>query len=144
MKIRVQTEDFDVSTELAALGAAHVGATVSFVGTVRADGGVTHMELEHYPGMTEKSLRDIAQLAMQRWVVADVVIIHRVGVLRAGEQIVLVAVAGAHRGTAFSACEFMMDYLKTDAPFWKKETNAEGSHWVDARSSDRSALDKWQ
>ena len=143
MKIRVQTDDFDVSAELASISAAQVGATVSFVGMVRADHGVTQMELEHYPGMTEKSLNDIAGQAMQRWAIADVVIIHRIGVLRPREQIVLVAVASAHRGSAFSACEFIMDYLKTDAPFWKKETDANGAHWVDARSSDRSALDKW-
>jgi len=144
MKIRIQTEDFDVSTELAAIQSDGVGAMVSFVGVVRPDQGVTHMELEHYPGMTEKSLTAIAQQAIERWQLNNVVIIHRVGVLEASEQIVLVAAASAHRGTAFSGCEFIMDYLKTDAPFWKKETGANGARWVDARSSDRSALDKWR
>jgi len=144
MKIRIQLENFDVSTELAALNHTRVGALVSFVGTVRADDGVTHMELEHYPGMTEKCLTDIAMQAAQRWDIGDVVIIHRVGVLQAGEQIVLVATASRHRGSAFAACEFIMDYLKTGAPFWKKEHGPEGAHWVDARSTDQTALDKWR
>ena len=144
MKIRVQHENFDVSTELAALSQAHVGALVSFVGTVRADGGVTQLELEHYPGMTEKALSDIVQQASLRWEISDAVVIHRTGLLQAGEQIVLVATASRHRGTAFAACEFIMDYLKTDAPFWKKEIGPGGAKWVDARSSDRSALDKWR
>jgi molybdopterin synthase catalytic subunit len=148
MKILVQAEDFDVSTELAALHTAQVGALVSFVGTVREAtsgpaSGITHLELEHYPGMTEKSLTDIAQKALERWQVHDVVIIHRVGKLQVSDQIVLVAVASKHRGTAFSACEFIMDYLKTEAPFWKKEIGEHGTHWVDARSTDQSALKKW-
>ena len=146
MKILIQASDFDVSAELAELRAAQtqVGALVSFVGVVRADEGITQLELEHYPGMTEKSLAEIAQQAAQRWAIRDVAIIHRVGVIRAGEQIVLVAVAGQHRGTAFAACEFIMDYLKTDAPFWKKEYGPDGVRWVDARSTDLSALDKWR
>jgi len=144
MKIRIQSDDFDVSTELAELNHAQVGALVSFVGTVRSDHGVTQMELEHYPGMTEKSLTEIARQARLRWEISDVVIIHRVGVLQAGAQIVLVATASRHRGTAFAACEFIMDYLKTDAPFWKKEHGPHGAHWVDARSTDLSALDKWR
>jgi molybdopterin synthase catalytic subunit len=143
MKIQIQTADFDVSTELAALRSAQVGAIASFVGVVRSDDGVTHMELEHYPGMTEKSLAAIAQQAVVRWELNDVVIIHRVGVLQAGEQIVLVAVSCQHRGAAFAACEFVMDYLKTDAPFWKKEQGPQGAKWVDARSTDFSALEKW-
>jgi len=143
MKIKVQAADFDVRAELSALNTAQVGALVSFVGTVRTDDGVTHMELEHYPGMTENSLAGIAQQAMQRWVISDLTVIHRVGVLRAGEQIVLVAVASAHRQNAFAACEFIMDYLKTDAPFWKKEHGPDGARWVDARSSDLSSLDRW-
>ena len=102
------------------------------------------MELEHYPGMTEKSLTNIAQQAFRRWQLNDVVIIHRVGVLTVSEQIVLVAVASQHRDTAFLACEFIMDYLKTEAPFWKKETGEHGSEWVDARSTDVSALEKWK
>jgi molybdopterin synthase catalytic subunit len=143
MKIRIQSEDFDVSAELAALSHAQVGALVSFVGTVRSDDGLTHMELEHYPGMTETSLTAIAQQAQSRWEIGDVVIIHRVGMLPAGAQIVLVATASRHRAAAFAACEFIMDYLKTDAPFWKKEYGPNGAHWVDARSTDMSALDKW-
>ena len=144
MKISVQSDNFDVSTELAALSQTQVGALVSFVGTVRSDGGVTHMELEHYPGMTEKSLADIVQQACLRWDISDAVLIHRVGTLQAGAQIVLVAVASRHRGTAFAACEFIMDYLKTDAPFWKKEYGPDGAKWVDARSTDQSALEKWR
>lgn len=147
MKILIQTEDFDVSAELAHLRSAQVGALVSFVGTVRevtANPDAVQMELEHYPGMTEKSLTEIAQQAIKRFAVNDIVIIHRVGVLKSCEQIVLVAVAGQHRGTAFSACEFVMDYLKTAAPFWKKEFAANGSQWVDARATDLSALEKWQ
>ncbi len=144
MKIRVQSDDFDVSTELAALNHAQVGALVSFVGTVRSDHGITGMELEHYPGMTEKSLTEIARQAQLSWELSDVVIIHRVGALQAGAQIVLVATTSRHRGTAFAACEFIMDYLKTEAPFWKKELGPDGAHWVDARSTDLSALDKWR
>jgi molybdopterin synthase catalytic subunit len=149
MKIVIQTEDFDVSAEMARLRNAHVGALVSFVGTVReatagSGSGVTALELEHYPGMTEKSLQTIAQQAIARWHLSDVVIIHRVGKLLVTDQIVLVVVAAAHRGPAFSACEFIIDYLKTEAPFWKKETGASGSTWVDARSTDLSALDKWK
>lgn len=148
MKISIQTDDFDVSTELAQLRAAHrdVGALVSFVGTVReasAGANIVHMELEHYPGMTEKSLAAIGVQAQQRWELNDVVIIHRVGVLPVCAQIVLVAVASKHRGNAFAACEFIMDYLKTAAPFWKKEVGEHGGQWVDARSSDVSALKKW-
>jgi molybdopterin synthase catalytic subunit len=148
MKIAIQTEDFDVSAELKTLRTAQVGALVSFVGTVReatsgSATGVTALELEHYPGMTEKSLTAIAQQATDRWNLNDVLIIHRVGKLAVTDQIVLVAVASQHRGAAFSACEFIMDYLKTEAPFWKKETGAQGSCWVDARSTDLHALDKW-
>ena len=144
MKILIQTEDFDLSTELAALHASQVGAIVSFVGIVRYDAAVTQMELEHYPGMTEKSLTEIAQQATARWQLHDVVIIHRVGLLQGSAQIVMVAVASQHRGNAFAACEFIMDYLKTEAPFWKKEYGPNGAHWVDARSTDLSALDKWR
>jgi molybdopterin synthase catalytic subunit len=148
MKIMIQTTDFDLSTELAELRAKHrdVGAIVSFVGTVRemnSESQINHMELEHYPGMTEKSLENIAQQAVKRWKINDVVVIHRIGVLPVGAQIVLVAVASKHRGTAFEACEFIIDFLKTDAPFWKKEISENGAHWVDARSTDLSALQKW-
>jgi molybdopterin synthase catalytic subunit len=149
MSVRVQTEDFDLSTEIARLRAGNsaVGAVVSFIGTVRDinDGSsVAAMELEHYPGMTEKALAAIVTEAQARWSIADALVIHRIGPLRPQDQIVLVAVAAAHRGVAFAACEFIMDYLKTEAPFWKKEHTPEGARWVDARSTDDAALDKWR
>ena len=149
MPVRVQTEDFDVSTEIKDLrqGDARVGAVAVFVGTVRDrnDGAiVTAMTLEHYPEMTEKALQDIIEQAKGRWDIYDVLIIHRVGSLQIEDQIVLVAVTSAHRGEAFAACEFVMDYLKTKAPFWKKEATPAGSRWVDARESDDHALNKWQ
>ncbi|MFZ6813093.1 molybdopterin synthase catalytic subunit MoaE [Undibacterium sp. Rencai35W] len=149
MAVFVQTEDFDVSTELAKMraGKPAIGAVVSFVGLVRDlnDGlDVQAMELEHYPGMTEKSLDDIVQQAGQRWQLLDTLVIHRVGILQPLDQIVLVAVASAHRGEAFAACEFIMDYLKTQAPFWKKEQTSQGARWVDAREADDYALNKWQ
>lgn len=148
MPIRIQPEDFDLATEIAQLraGQPQVGAVVSFVGTVRDmnDGqSVSVMELEHYPGMTEKALEEIVQQARQRWQIIDALVIHRIGPLHALEQIVLVAVTAAHRGEAFAACEFIMDYLKTHAPFWKKETTPQGARWVDARVSDDVALVKW-
>jgi molybdopterin synthase catalytic subunit len=149
MSIRIQTEDFDLSTEIAALRAQQpqVGAVVSFIGTVRDlnDGAaVTQMELEHYPGMTEKSLQQIVEQAQARWAFLDALVIHRIGPLQPTDQIVLVAVSAAHRGEAFAACEFIMDYLKTDAPFWKKELTPDGARWVDARSTDTDARSKWQ
>ncbi|WAW09657.1 molybdenum cofactor biosynthesis protein MoaE [Oxalobacter vibrioformis] len=149
MSVSVQTGDFDVSVELARLrdGNASIGAVVSFVGTVRdlSDGEtVSMMELEHYPGMTEKSLQQIVEEAKERWPVLAARIIHRVGKLEPMAQIVLVAVAASHRADAFSACEFMMDCLKTRAPFWKKETTAVGSRWVDAKAADTSAAKRWQ
>jgi len=148
MPIRVQTEDFDLSTEVARLraGQRQVGAVVSFVGTVRdlnEGAAVSEMELEHYPGMTEKALDDIVARAKARWDIADALVIHRVGPLRPLDQIVLVAVTSAHRGEAFAACEFIMDYLKTEAPFWKKEQTPDGARWVDARVADDRALEKW-
>jgi molybdopterin synthase catalytic subunit len=148
MPIRVQTEDFDLSAEIAGLRADNggVGAVASFIGTVRDmnDGsGVSEMELEHYPGMTEKALEDIVAQARSRWNIIDALVIHRVGPLKPLDQIVLVAVTSAHRGEAFAACEFIMDFLKTQAPFWKKETTPEGARWVDARVSDDKALAKW-
>ncbi|HEY4072583.1 MAG TPA: molybdopterin synthase catalytic subunit MoaE [Herbaspirillum sp.] len=148
MPIRIQTEDFDLSTEIAALRAQQpqVGAVVSFVGTVRDlnDGAaVTQMELEHYPGMTEKALQKIVEQAQARWGFLDALVIHRIGPLQPLDQIVLVAVTAAHRGEAFAACEFIMDYLKTEAPFWKKEQTPDGARWVDARSTDTAALGKW-
>ena len=149
MPIRVQTEDFDCSREIAQLRAADpgIGAVVSFLGTVRDinDGAaVTAMELEHYPGMTEKALEEIVSQAKRRWDIVDALVIHRVGPLRPLDQIVLVAVASAHRGDAFAACEFIIDYLKMDAPFWKKEQTAAGARWVDARVADATALTKWE
>jgi len=148
MTIRVQTQDFDVGTELASLraGDARVGAVVSFVGTVRdmnESATISEMELEHYPGMTEKALEDIVAQAKARWELFNALVIHRVGPLKPLDQIVLVAVTSAHRGAAFAACEFIMDYLKTQAPFWKKEQTPQGARWVDARSTDDQALAKW-
>jgi molybdopterin synthase catalytic subunit len=148
MPISIQTHDFDLGTEIAQLRAGNpqIGAVVSFVGTVRDmnDGSsVAEMELEHYPGMTEKALQDIVEQAKARWNIFDALVIHRVGALRPMDQIVLVAVTSAHRGEAFAACEFIIDYLKTQAPFWKKETTPQGSRWVDARAADDVALEKW-
>ena len=148
MAIRVQTQDFDLGAEVAALraGQAQVGAVVAFVGTVRdmnEGAGVSEMELEHYPGMTEKALEDIVGAAKARWSILDALVIHRVGPLKPLDQIVLVAVTSAHRGEAFAACEFIMDYLKTQAPFWKKEVTPQGARWVDARVTDDEALEKW-
>jgi molybdopterin synthase catalytic subunit len=149
MAIRVQSEDFDLAQEIAALRLANpkIGAVVSFLGTVRDmnDGAtVSEMELEHYPGMTEKALEGIVLQAKARWDIVDALVIHRVGPLKPLDQIVLVAVASAHRGVAFAACEFIIDYLKTQAPFWKKELTPEGARWVDARVTDDAAMEKWE
>lgn len=149
MTVRVQTADFDVGAELAALraGDARVGALVNFVGLVRdiSEGqAVSTLTLEHYPGMTEKALQAIVDEARQRWALYDALVIHRVGPLLPCEQIVLVAVSSAHRGEAFAACEFIMDYLKTKAPFWKREETPEGARWVDAREADESAAKRWK
>jgi molybdopterin synthase catalytic subunit len=148
MPIRIQEEDFDLSAEIAALrkGDPRVGAVVSFLGTVRdlnEGSQVKAMTLEHYPGMTEKSLEDILSQAKSRWDIYQSFVIHRVGPLLPEDQIVLVAVTSAHRGEAFAACEFIMDYLKTAAPFWKKEDTEEGSRWVDARVTDGAAMARW-
>jgi molybdopterin synthase catalytic subunit len=147
-EVRVQAGDFDLGLEVARLraGDARVGGVVSFVGTVRDmnDGAsVAEMELEHYPGMTERALEDIVAQACARWPLFGALVIHRVGPLKPLDQIVLVAVSAAHRGEAFAACEFIIDYLKTDAPFWKKEQTPEGARWVDARVTDDSAKAKW-
>lgn len=147
--VRIQQEDFDLSAELAALRAGQpgVGAVVSFVGTVRdlnEGASVAAMELEHYPGMTEQAIAAIVEQARQRWPVYGALVIHRVGPLKPLDQIVLVAVSSAHRGEAFAACEFIIDYLKTEAPFWKKEQTPDGARWVDARVSDDTALEKWR
>ena len=150
MPVRVQTADFDVGREIAALraGDPRVGAVASFVGTVRdvnEDAAVSALTLEHYPGMTEKALEAIVAEARTRFDILDALVVHRVGELAPLDQIVLVVVTGAHRGEAFDACRFVMDYLKTRAPFWKKETgpDREGS-WVDARETDESALARWK
>ena len=148
MRVSVQTEDFDAGAELAQMRLAHpeVGALVSFVGQVRDlnDGSVVSgMHLEHYHGMTEKALAGIAEQAMLRWELADALVIHRHGDLKPLDQIVLVVVASAHRQAAFAACEFIMDYLKTEAPFWKKESTPEGERWVDAKEVDEAAKNRW-
>ncbi|HJV82175.1 molybdopterin synthase catalytic subunit MoaE [Noviherbaspirillum sp.] len=148
MPIRVQTQDFDLGKEVADLRAnqPQIGAVVAFVGTVRdmnEGTGISEMELEHYPGMTEKALEDIVAQARARWSLFDALVIHRVGPLKPLDQIVLVAVTSAHRGEAFAACEFIMDYLKTQAPFWKKEQTPQGARWVDARVTDDKAMAKW-
>lgn len=147
-RVSIQTGDFDLSTEVARLRLQdkRVGAVCSFIGTVRDrnDGqSIQTMELEHYPGMTEKSIEAMIDEAFQRFNLYAVRVIHRVGLLQPLDQIVLVAVTSAHRGESFQACEFLMDYLKTQAPFWKKEQTPEGARWVDARVSDDAALARW-
>ena len=147
-RARVQQEDFDVGRELDSLtrGRKDVGALASFVGLVRdANDGdaIRGMTLEHYPGMTEKALEEICAQAHERWDLIDTLVIHRVGALVPGDRIVLVGVTSAHRGEAFAACEFIMDYLKTRAPFWKKEDTARGARWVDARETDEAAAGRW-
>jgi molybdopterin synthase catalytic subunit len=147
-RVRVQGGDFDVSAEIGALRAqdARVGAVVTFLGTVRDmnDGAsVAAMELEHYPGMTEQSIEAIIDKACARWPLYGARVVHRVGPLLPLDQIVLVACSAAHRGEAFAACEFIIDYLKTEAPFWKKEQTPDGARWVDARATDDVALEKW-
>ena len=149
-RVSIQTQDFDLSTEVAALRGAGVGAVASFVGTVRersprADEGqgVSMLELEHYPGMTEAAIEAMIDAAHARFNLLGVRVIHRVGALAPGAQIVLVAVSSAHRADAFAGCEFLMDYLKTQAPFWKKEHTATGARWVDARVADDAALARW-
>ncbi len=148
MTVRVQAGDFDVGAEMEAMRRANprIGAIASFVGVVRdlnEGASVAEMTLEHYPGMTEKALEKIVEEARSRWETYDVLVVHRVGTLRPTDQIVLVMVASAHRGEAFQACEFLMDYLKTRAPFWKKEKTPEGGRWVDARTTDDAAADRW-
>ena len=149
MTVRVQTEDFDASQELTSmrLSGQSVGAVVSFIGQVRDlnDGNEIQMlTLEHYPGMTEKALEAIENEAKARWNVLESRIIHRVGTLKPQDQIVLVAVSSAHRGDAFSACEFIMDFLKSQAPFWKKEATSQGERWVEAKLSDDAAKARWE
>ena len=147
--VRVQPEDFDAGRELEALtrGRTDVGAVASFIGLVRDanDGSaIASMTLEHYPGMTEKALEEICAQARARWDILETLVIHRVGPLAPGDRIVLVGVSSAHRGEAFQACEFIMDYLKTRAPFWKKEATPQGERWVEARESDAAAAQRWK
>ena len=147
-RVSIQTQDFDVSAELAALRAqdVRVGAVCCFVGTVRdrnEGDAVSELELEHYPGMTEKAIEAMIDEAMQRFDIFSARVVHRVGPLQPLDQIVLVAVTSAHRGESFQACEFLMDYLKTQAPFWKKEQTPKGARWVDARVADDKALARW-
>jgi molybdopterin synthase catalytic subunit len=143
--VRVQREDFDLGAELAALSAGRtdIGALVSFTGLVRDAGGLQSMELEHYPGMTEKALEAIEAEARSRWPLQACLIVHRYGRLAPGEQIMMVATASAHRAAAFEAAAFLMDYLKSRAPFWKKETGPEGAAWVAARDEDEAVLARW-
>ena len=148
LHVSVQEADFDVSAECARLtgGRADIGALVTFTGLVRDHGGgetISAMELEHYPGMTEKALREIAEAALSRWPLQGAVVIHRYGALSPADRIVLVATASPHRQAAFEAAEFLMDWLKTKAPFWKKETTEQGARWVDARESDDVAASRW-
>jgi molybdopterin synthase catalytic subunit len=147
-RVSIRTEDFDLGEEVASLrrGDGGVGAVASFIGTVRErneGSGVSLMELEHYPGMTERSIEAMIDAALQRFDILRARVVHRVGPLAVGDQIVLVVVSSAHRGEAFKACEFLMDYLKTQAPFWKKEHTPEGARWVDARVADDEALSRW-
>lgn len=149
MPVRIQAEDFDAGAEIAALRASNpkVGAVASFIGVCRdANDGeaIKKMMLEHYPGMTEKALENIVGEAKNRWDVMEVLVVHRIGELHPTDQIVLVVVTGAHRKEAFSACEFIMDYLKTRAPFWKKEETPRGSRWVEAREADDEAAGRWE
>jgi len=148
LAVSVQLADFDVADLQRRLlaGSTEEGAVASFTGYVRGaadNGGLQSMELEHYPGMTERSIRDILEQACGRWPLLAASVVHRVGRLAAGEQIVWVGVASAHREAAFSACEFIMDYLKNEAPFWKKEEGPQGAHWVDARADDRVRAERW-
>jgi molybdopterin synthase catalytic subunit len=149
MTVRIQTEDFDIGAEIERLRHANpkIGAVASFIGVVRdvnEGDAVAEMTLEHYPGMTEKSIEEIIDQARGRWEVFDALVIHRVGTLKPTDQIVLVVVTGSHRGDAFAACEFIMDYLKTRAPFWKKECTPAGTRWVEARATDDIAAERWR
>ena len=149
MKVKIQTADFDVGAEIAALRRNNpkVGAVASFVGVVRdvnEGDAVAEMVLEHYPGMTEKAIEEIIVQARGRWNIIDALVVHRVGLLRPADQIVLVVVTSGHRGDAFAACEFIMDYLKTRAPFWKKEEAGGGARWVEARETDDIAAERWR
>jgi molybdopterin synthase catalytic subunit len=146
--VRIQTGDFDIAAEVLKLrrGNPKIGAVACFIGLVRDindNAMVAEMTLEHYPAMTEKALTDIVEQAKSRWDIMDVSLVHRVGTLKPMDQIVLVVVASSHRGAAFAACEFIVDYLKTRAPFWKKEQTEKGARWVEARDSDDDAAGRW-
>ncbi len=145
MKVRVQAEAFDLAAAVAGfgLGAGDIGAVVTFTGVVRGDGGLRRMEVEHYPGMTERAIGQIVDEAANRWKLRDVLVIHRYGPMAPGEAIMMVATAATHRAEAFEAAEFLMDYLKSRAPFWKKELTAEGAEWVAAKDEDEAALSRW-
>lgn len=145
MAVRVQAEPFDLGAELDRFAADRrdVGAQVSFAGVVRGDGGLRHMEIEHYPGMTEKAIAEIEAEAVARWSLKDSLVIHRYGRLAPGERIMMVATAAPHRADAFAAAEFLMDYLKSRAPFWKREVTADGAEWVAAKDADEDALKRW-
>lgn len=144
MRIRVQQAPFDIAAELAGFGqGGSIGAQVTFSGIVRGAGGLRRMEIEHYPAMTEAAITDMAERAVERWDLADCLVVHRFGVLEPGERIMMVATAAAHRRAAFEAAEFLMDYLKSRAPFWKKEVSASGAHWVAATDDDETALKRW-
>lgn len=145
IKVEISAEDFDAGSEMAELSSLGGGAVASFIGQVRGDGEVEALELEHYPAMTEKALRDIAGTADDRWSLHGITVIHRVGKMSLGEQIVLVCTSSDHRQDALEACSYIMDRLKTDAPFWKKQWHKDGSsEWVEERQSDLKAKDKWQ
>lgn len=143
--IRIQPEDFDLNDEIEALTGetAGIGAVANFVGVVRGDDGLTALTVEHYPGMTERQIEACVAQAQARWPLLGVTVIHRIGTLQPGARIVLVAVAAAHRGAAFMACEFLMDYLKTRAPFWKREDRGDEVRWVEPRVSDADAAERW-
>ena len=145
MRVAVQPAPFDLGVEVAAFtaGVNGAGAVVTFTGLVRPDGGLTGMEIEHYPGMTERAIRGIVDEAVTRWKLADALVIHRHGALKPGEPIMMVATAAPHRGDAFAAAEFLMDYLKSRAPFWKKESRDGGASWVAAKEADEDALKRW-
>lgn len=144
--IKIQTEDFDAGTEIAALSKdqSRVGAVVSFVGVIRGDDGLTALTLEHYPAMTEAEIAKIAAEAEQRWKLEGITIVHRTGRLAVGQQVVFVGVASAHRGAAFEACEFLMDYLKTRAPFWKEEERGDKTGWIEAKAADDAQAARWK
>jgi len=142
--IRIQTEPFDLAHEVEDLSHGEAGAIATFTGAVRAEDGLTALVLEHYPGMTEREIASQVDEAGRRWPLLGVTVIHRVGELMPRERIVLVAVAARHRGDAFAACEFLMDHLKTKAPFWKEERRGADSRWVEAKASDDEALERWK